>query len=421
MRLLWRAGLTGIVLVASVLTSISLDIPTAEAKTTELAVGIVVPLTGPDAEAGITMKNAATLALEDLQYKAGGHKLNIHWIDEGDSPATATSNYEKAIVGNRLDVGLFGWRSDAAVAMIPLVAKYKLPHLFGFGATGVINEKIASDREQFGYWTTKFYPSPQNYTGNYAYALQAAADRGIFKPKSRSVALYAEDTDWGRSTMEIFTESFKKVGWDIKSVDFFPVNTVDFAAYLAKVKSLDVDVLAGTAGTSQTATSLVKQFKSSGLNSLLVVDTLGYVANWYDATGPASDGVLDEGFIFTTPEAKQFSDRYKDRYGQAPSPVAGGLAYDAIMMFAKVIEAAAAKNEDLNAQTIYDTIKQDLWTGKIAMKGIMNAEYKYTQESVPDPVVGQGLFAVPVVQYFSGTPVVIWPPESANAELKPPK
>jgi branched-chain amino acid transport system substrate-binding protein len=45
-------------------------------------------------------------------------------------------------------------------------------------------------------------------------------------------------------------------------------------------------------------------------------------------------------------------------------------------------------------------------------------EYKYTEETVPDPVVGKGFYIFPVLQYFDGEGKVIFPPEWAEQDLQ---
>jgi branched-chain amino acid transport system substrate-binding protein len=161
----------------------------------QISIGVLVPQTGPDAQVGVNMRAAVEFAMQQINYRAGGYRLVLHWIDEGDDPTRATRNYERAIVADRIQVGFLGWRSDAAVALMPVVARYKIPHLFGVGATEIINEKFKSDEGRFGYWTTKIYPVPGKVSGAYADAITAAVKRGDFVPSSMTVALYAEDTD----------------------------------------------------------------------------------------------------------------------------------------------------------------------------------------------------------------------------------
>ncbi len=62
-----------------------------------------------------------------------------------------------------------------------------------------------------------------------------------------------------------------------------------------------------------------------------------------------------------------------------------------------------------------------LWTGQLTYTdGILMKEYKFTPDSLPDMVVGQGEFAFPVIQYFGGVGKTIWPPELQEQALQVP-
>ena len=383
----------------------------------QISIGVLVPQTGSDAQVGANMRAAVELAMQQINYRAGDYRLVLHWIDEGADPMRATSNYERAIVADHIQVGFLGWRSDAAVALMPVVARYKIPHLFGVGATEIINDKFKSDEDRFGYWATKIYPIPGKISGAYADAITEAAKRGDFTPASKTVAVYAEDTDWGRSVAASMKSSFEQDGWRIAVVEYFPKDTTDFSALLAKFKSLNVGVVAGTAAVPQAAASLVKQYRTAGLKPLLVVDGLGYTANWYAATGAASDGVLDEQFVFSSPAAKRFVAGFKKSAGIDPSPLAAGLAYDATNFLVKVIEETAKKKTTVDGAAIFDTVRTKVWTGQLTWSGIMNSEYVYRMSTIPDPVLGEKYFSVPVVQYEGGQPKIIWPPQRATGTL----
>ena len=47
-------------------------------------------------------------------------------------------------------------------------------------------------------------------------------------------------------------------------------------------------------------------------------------------------------------------------------------------------------------------------------------EYRYTSESAPDPLVGEGEFIFPVLQYAGGAGKVIWPAVWKEADLRGP-
>ena len=412
----WPRRLGGIAVLATLIFVPAVTAPRADAP--QVSIGALVPQTGPDARTGANMRAAIQLALQEADYQAGGTRIALHWIDEGDDPATATANYERAIVRDRVQAGLLGWRSDAAVALMPLVARYKIPHLFGFGATELINEKLKSDPRRFGYWTTKIYPVPGAVSGAYAEAITDAVSAGRFKPKTLTVALYAEETDWGRSVVASMKSSFERTGWQVKAIEYFPKDKTDFSALLAKLRTLDVGVVAGTASVPQAAASLVKQYRAADLRALLVVDGLGYSANWRELTGAASDGVLDQEFVFASPEAKRFVVAFKALAGFDPSPFTAGIAYDATRFLLKVLEETARRHRVVDSVSIFETTQAKVWTGELVLRGLVNPEYAYQSSTVPDPVVDQRHFSVPIVQYAGGNANAVWPPALATATLK---
>jgi branched-chain amino acid transport system substrate-binding protein len=388
------------------------------AQTARISIGALVPQSGPDAQTGANMRAAIQVALQEIGYRIAGHEIELHWIDEGGDPTKATANYERAIVRDHIQAGFAGWRSDAAVALMPMIARHQVPHLFGIGATDLINQKFKSDEGRFGYWTTKIYPMPDRIAEAYADAITAAVAEGSFKPITMSVALFAEDTDWGRSVAATMKRSFEGTGWLVKGLDFYPRDMTDFSALLARFRSLDVGVVAGTASIPQAGAAFVKQYRVSGLKALLVVDGLGYGTNWYDATGPASDGVLDQEFVLASPAAQRFSESFRALAGYDPSPFTAGLAYDATTFLVKVLETTAETHSVVDSASIYETVRKRVWSGELTSAGLVNEQYAYRDSTIPDPVTGVGFFVVPVVQYKDGKPQIIWPPPQATAKLK---
>ena len=80
-----------------------------------------------------------------------------------------------------------------------IAAKHQIPHFFGFGATEVVNETYASDPEKYSYWMGKTWPSPEKLSIAYVQALEYYIQEGIWTPEEKTVVVWGEDTDWGRS------------------------------------------------------------------------------------------------------------------------------------------------------------------------------------------------------------------------------
>ena len=413
-----------IVSVVMVCLVLSLFAGTAMAQKV-LKVGVLGPFTGPAAQNGAEFKASVEMALEKINYTVGDYKLEIVWIDSQSDPAKAASAYAEAVERLGIETAMQNWHSSVAVAAMDVAAQYKIPHWFGFGATEVVNEKWRSDPAKYSYWGGKGWPIPAKLALGYVELLENAIAKGTYKPKAKTVAIYGEDSDWGRSLGGALKGFFAEKGWTIVSEDYFPLTQTDFYPLLGKYRRGDVAVLAGTSTAAPTMTAFVKQAGEVGLNSVIIADGLGWMGDWYTMAGPASNGVLDMIPQLTTPESQQWAADIQAKYGFNPSPSAGGLCYDGTNMFIKILNRTLEKYGKLDKVTIHKTFVEEVHTGKLTFGKadgalIMN-EYRYTPESVPDPVVALDGYYFPVIQYTEGVGKIVFPEVWAEAEFAAPK
>lgn len=387
-----------------------------------LKVGVLGPFTGPSAKNGAEFKASVEMALDKINYTVGDYKLEIVWIDSQSDPAKATSAYAEAVERKGIDCAMQNWHSSVAVAAMDVAAKYKIPHWFGFGATEVVNEKWRADPEKYSYWGGKGWPIPAKMALGYIECLENAIAAGTWKPEAKTVAIYGEDSDWGRSLGGAFKGFFADKGWEIVSEDYFPLTQTDFYPLLGKYRKKNVAVLAGTSTAAPTMTAFVKQAGEVGLKSVIIADGLGWMGDWYKMAGPASNGVLDMIPQLTTPEAQKWATDIKAKYGFNPSPSAGGLCYDGTNMFIKILNRTYEKYGTLDKVNIHKIFVEEVQTGKLTFGKadgalIMN-EYRYTAESVPDPVVAKDGYYFPVIQYTNGKGEIVFPDDWKVKEFK---
>jgi branched-chain amino acid transport system substrate-binding protein len=387
--------------------------------TETINIGIGGPFTGTSALTGTEMKNSAGMAFDAINWQVGKYKINPVYVDDQADPAKGTAALEQAIVGQKLVAGILNWNSSVSVAEMELTAKYKIPWFFGMGAAGTVNEKFKADKAKYGYWTSKGWPDPVKLTTAYVGAINDAIKAGTYTPSSKVVAIYGEDTDWGRSFGAGLKADFTASGWTIKSEDYFPLTQTDFSALMAKYSSENVPVIAGTSTATASISAFIKAYGEAGLKSLVVADGLGWIGDWYKLTGAASDYVLDSVPGFATDKAKKFASDYKAKYGSDPSAAASGLSYDWTNFFIKLLQQTITDQGSLTSATIYKEAQDKLWTGQLTYTdGIIMSSYDFSADSIPDPVIGKGHYIFPVTQYIGGERTVIWPADQASGQLK---
>ncbi len=384
---------------------------TATAKVFKL--GVLGPFTGPSAKTGAEFKGSVKMALEKIGNKIGDYDIQLVWIDSQSDPAKATSAYSEAAERDGIQAAILGWHSSVAIAVMDVAAQYKVPHFFGFGASEVVNEKWHSDNKKYNYWGGKGWPVPGKLMKGYVECINNAVAKGLFKPEKKLVAIYGEDSDWGRSAGGALKKKFEETGWKIASEDYFPLTQTDFYPLLSKYKKAGVAVLAGTSTSPPSITAFVKQAAEVGLKAIIVADGLGWIGDWYKMTGPGSNYVLDMIPQLTTPESRKWAEDVKAKFGYTPSPSSGGLSYDGTNMFIKMAKAALKKYGKLDKESIYKTMIEEVNTGKLtygaADGALIMKEYKYTADTMPDMVVDRDHYYFPVIQYMNGKGAIVYP------------
>lgn len=383
-------------------------------------IGILGPFTGPSARTGEEFRTSAEMALENIDYTIGDYTLEPVWIDSQSDPEKATRAYEEAVVQDGVQAGAINWHSSVSVAVMEVTAKHKVPHFFGFGATEVVNEKFNSDQEKYGYWATKGWPTPDKLSQNYVTALEDAIAAGTWTPESKTAAIYGEDTDWGRSFGEGIASQLEAVGWEIVDRQYFPIEQTEFYPLLNRFQDQNVALVAGTSTAPPSLSAFIKQADEVGLESLIIADGLGWVGEWYELTGSASNYVLDQIPGWTTEESLAFAEAFKEKSGLDPSPSSGGLSYDGMNFFIKVLQTTYDDFGELSSENVYQTVKDKVWTGELTFTAedgaIVMSEYDFSQP--PDPIVGKGYYTFPVLQYMDGDSITIWPPEFQEADIQ---
>jgi len=238
----------------------------------------------------------------------------------------------------------------------------------------------------------------------------------------KKVAIFGEDTDWGRSYGNGLTTQFKAAGWDVVSQYYFSAQETDLFPLIAKMRDLDATVVAGTISNPPTQAAFIKQSQEVGLKSLVIVDSLGETGDWYALTKDASNYVLDNRPIWFSEKSKKFAADFEKEYGVYPGPAAAGLAYDWSRNFISMANEALKVHGKLDRKTLFQFFNEKVRTGEFTFKeGIVMEEYKYTPESFPDPVVGGGYFIFPVIQYMNGQGNIVWPDSIKNAQVQIPE
>jgi len=393
-----------------------------------LKVGVVGPYTGDNPRIGLEMRYAVEMAMAEIDYQIGDYQIELLWVDSASDPEEAARAYEDAILREEMDVGLLNWHSSVALALMDVASRYQVPHFFGLGATELVNENYHSgadadsDADASNYWMAKGWPVPEKLSVGYVLALESAVVEGIWDPENKKAAIFGENYDWGLSFGSALEDLFRKADWEVEEKDYFDRHETDLYPLLSRIRDGEAEVVGGSITSSASLAAFLSQSREIGLESLIILDGLDWIDDWYDLTGETSDYVLEQVPQWVTAESLEFKEEFQQEYELTPGASTAGLGYDYAVFFIRMAQAALDKYGELNSETLYEFGQQELSAGNFTFtEGIMMEEYKYTADSVPDPVVGEGFFIFPVVQYFQGEGSIIWPERWQEAELALPE
>jgi len=411
----------GILLALAVMVMMVFAVGGVQAEDKVIKVGITAPLTGPSAIWGQNTKASVEMAFEAIDYKIGDYKFELVWIDSQSDPAKATNAFSEAVERKGITVAFWDIHSSVSVALMDVVSNYKIPLFFPLGAATTINKKWLSDPEKYSYFGGKAWPDPAKLSIAYVECINDAVKNGTFKPKTKKVAIYGEDNDWGRSFTAALKKGFETTGWEIATEDYFPSTQVDFYPTLSKYKQEEIAVVAGTFTPTAGITGLIKQAREIGLESLIIADQLGGSGDWYEMVGTDSNGVLDMIPQLATPEAKKWAEGVDKKYGFKPAASSGGQAFDYANFFIKVSKRVLERFNKIDREGYYKVLLEEVNTGKLTYSeadgAIIMKDYMYTKESMPDPVVDQQHYYFPVLQYWDGKGYIVYPEDWKEKDL----
>lgn len=189
-----------------------------------IRIGWVGPLSPPGGYAeGTNMKNAAALAVEQINAKGGvlGRPVEVSYADTRGMPAEGRTAAERLVQENKV-VAVFGeFHSPVALAEIEVFHRYGTP----FMACDVWSDEI----------TAKGYP--EVFRNAPAVSLiDVAIGRWMAAAGFKNVAIIAEKDDVGLASRTIAQQQLKKAGVKYTAVDADP-NLTDFTAQILRFKS----------------------------------------------------------------------------------------------------------------------------------------------------------------------------------------
>jgi branched-chain amino acid transport system substrate-binding protein len=297
----------------------------------DYTVGVPMPMTGPEAQAGTEIFDAEQLAASQINAAGGvlGHKIVLSEQDDACDPQTSVSAANK-LVSEGVQAIAGQYCSSAALPAEPIYSRAGLPDLQPAANSTSLTQQHLND---------VFLLDPSGGLQG-----QTAAEFFVNVLHASKVVIADDQSAYSVNVAQLADADVSKLGATVASLQAVPATTTDFSSVIAKVRQTGATVVYWTGYYSQAAL-FVKQLRSAGSN-VTFVGADGSVDPAYIAdAGSAANGsyatiALTSQFIKGA-KANAFDSAYQSKYHSAPGPYSA-YGYDTIYALANAAKQAGS-------------------------------------------------------------------------------
>jgi branched-chain amino acid transport system substrate-binding protein len=311
---------------AAVLIAVGVGASAVVAQTSgePVTIGVSGPLTGQNAQYGAQWKKGFDLALEEVNQKGvKGRPLQYVFEDSQADPRQSVAIAQKFVSDPKIVVEVGDFSSTASMAASSI---YQRAGLVQFGFT--------NSHPNFTKGGDYMWSNSVSQADEQPRLAKYAADLGF-----KRVAVLFLNTDWGRSSQAIFTESAKNLGVEVVASEGYQPDEKDFRSTLVRVRDAKPDAIILISYYADGAL-ITRQTRSVGLTQSIVASGSIYSPKFIELAGDAGNGVFTESNFFPNdprPEVQSFVTKFKAKYNEEPDDF-NAVAYDTIILLADVID-----------------------------------------------------------------------------------
>ncbi len=331
--------------------------PAAGNLSGEISIGAVWSLTGAAAIYGPSQKQAAEMAVEEINRAGILGQASIKLITEDDRSTKegAIAAFEKLINQDKV-VAIFGpTLSNSAKAADPMAQEKKIVVLATSNtAAGIVEIGDFVFRDSLP--EAAVIPNTIKVT---------KAKLGYKKV----ALLYGDDDAFTKSGYDVFKATLDAEGVEILTTETFKKGDTDFSAQLTKIKGLNPDAIVVSA-LAEEAAGIMSQGRQLGIaESVHFIGGNGFNSpKLAQLAGKAAEGAISGAAWFinsSAPGNQDFVKAYNTKYGANPDQFAA-QAYAAVYLMASAIKNAGQANSQAIRDALAQTKDMDTVLGKFS-------------------------------------------------------
>lgn len=315
-----------LVLVALVLAGLP-----ATAQQKEVVIGLLYPLSGPTASAGIDEKHVYELfgdmvngkepmlpgafyqKLKGLPGVGGGARLRLIFVDHQGKPDLGQSETERLITQEKVHALIGSWQSSVTATTSQVAERFAVPFLTAESASPGLTRRGFK-------WFFRTSPHDEHFSqAMFDFMADFQKRKGI---KLESVAITNEDTLFGTDSAKVQRALAPKYGYRIVADFPYRANSTTLTAEVQKLKAATPDVWLPTSYQSD-AVLFTRTAKELDWNpKMILAQNAGHIdPKFIEQTGKDSEGYMSRSpfpsdRIDQNPMAKALNGPYRARSGK---------------------------------------------------------------------------------------------------------
>ncbi|OGB89032.1 MAG: hypothetical protein A3G35_17480 [candidate division NC10 bacterium RIFCSPLOWO2_12_FULL_66_18] len=308
----------------------------AQAQSSPVKIGVVLPYTGVYAVLGESITQAMELVFARENWTVAGRKIEMIKEDDEMKPPVGIRKTEKLIDSDKVDILTGPVHSGILMGMRDKVHNSKTILIVSNAGADAISRERCSKwifRTSFSNW------QPCQPMGGW-----------VAKNVSKEVFQIAPNYQAGKDMMAAFRETFLPAGGKLVAEDYPKLGETDYAPYITKIKQSGAKaVFAFFSGTD--AVNFVKQFDQFGLKQTVKLTGAGFLTepDVLPAQGKSALGIITGHFytpVLDNPVNKQFVKDFKARYNNKTPDGFAVQGYDTAEVILRALKAVNGNTQD---------------------------------------------------------------------------
>lgn len=361
-------------------------------------VGVIVPLSGPNAQFGINSRNGIQLVADEINAAGGikamdGAPINLIIADATSNPTQAATVAQRMMSQDNVVAVLGAFASSLTLAISEVTERRGVP-LLTMSFSDTITER------GFKYVFQIVSPGSAIGAATFDYTVALAQQAG---EKLERIAIMFEDTAYGTSQSEGLRKAAEAAGITIVMDEAYPLGITDVSPLINQLRRSDAQVVFPVSYLNDSLL-IVRAMRQQEIDIPAVGGAAGYIIpDFREGLGDLADDVLS-----ITPaaydQAPEYTERFRDRFGYFM--VHEAQEHAACM---GVLHSALERTGKADRQAIRDALAEGVFDEGWAT--VMSGGVVEFDE------MGRNPHASPLMVQWRGSELVtVYPPELAKGE-----